>query len=135
MSDQGPVDPDAVSITEVLELLAGEVSPVVSDDAVRNAKPVDIEEEFDCLFQADVGDGLSLYPLGKLVDCYEYVSEATCALFEGSYHVEALDHEWPGDGDGLKLLCWQMGLSSVELASFMHLVAWWASKNLNERLF
>ena len=46
------------------------------------------------------------------------MSEAARALFEGSYHVEAPDHEWPGDGDGLELLCRQMGLSSVELASF-----------------
>ena len=45
---------------------------MVSDDAVRNAKPVnDVKEEFDRLFRADVGDGLGLYPLGKLVDCYK----------------------------------------------------------------
>ena len=37
---------------------------------------------------------------------------------EGSYHVEAPDHEWPGDGDGLELLCRQMSLSIIELASF-----------------
>ena len=67
--------------------------------------------------ERDVGDGLSLYPLGELVDRYEQVSEASWALFEGSYHVEAPDREWPDDGDGLKLLCWQMSLSSIELAS------------------
>ena len=75
-------------------------------------------EEFDRLFQADVGDRLSVYPLGELVDRYEQVSEAARTLFMGFYHVEALDREWPGDGDGLELLCWQMGLSSIELASF-----------------
>ena len=115
---------------------------MVSDDTVRNAEPIDdVEEEFDRLFRVDVGDGLGLYLLGELVDRYEQVSEAARALFEGSYHVEAPDHEWPGDGDGLKLLCRQMSLSSVELASHtckrppLHLVAWWASKNLGERLF
>ena len=46
------------------------------------------------------------------------MSEAARALFEVSYHVEAPDHEWPGDGDGLELLCRQMSLSSVELESF-----------------
>ena len=66
----------------------------------------------------DVGDGLGLYPLGELVDCYEQVSEAAWALFEGSYHVEAPDHERLGDGDSLELMCRQMGLPSVELASF-----------------
>ena len=92
---------------------------MVNDDTVRNIEPVhDVEEELDYLLRADVGDGLDLYPLGEFVDCYEQVSEASRALFEGSYHVEAPDHEWPGDGDGLELLCRQMGLLSVELASF-----------------
>ena len=92
---------------------------MVSDDTVRNIEPIDdVEEEFDHLFRADVRDGLGLYPLGEPIDCYELVSEAAWAFFEGSHHVEALDHEWPGDGDGLELLCRQMGLSSVELASF-----------------
>ena len=91
---------------------------MVSDDAVKNAEPInDVEEEFDRLFLADVGDGFSLYPLGELVDCYEKVSETAWSLLEGSHHVEALDHEWLGDGDGLKLLCGQMSLSSIELAS------------------
>ena len=64
MSDRGSVNPYAVSITEVQELLFGEVSPMVSDDTVRNTKLVDdVEEEFDRLFRADVGDGLGLYPL------------------------------------------------------------------------
>ena len=72
MSDRGPIDPNAVSITEVQELLPGEVSSMVSDDTVRNAKPIDdVEEELDCLLRADVGDGFGLYPLGELVDRYE----------------------------------------------------------------
>ena len=65
----------------------------------------------------NVGDGLRLYPLGEFVHCYEQVSEAARALSEGSYHVEAPDYERPGDGDGLKLLCRQVHLESVELAS------------------
>ena len=59
VSDRGPVNPDAISITEIQELLSGEVSPVVSDDTVRNTETVDdVNEELDCLFQANVGDGL-----------------------------------------------------------------------------
>ena len=51
---------------------SGEVSPVVSDDIVGNAKSVDdVKEEFDCLLRPDVGDGFGLYPLGEFVDCYE----------------------------------------------------------------
>ena len=72
MSDQGPLDPDAVSITEIQELLPGEVSFVVSDDIVRNTKTVnDVKEELDHLFRANVGDGLRLYPLGEFVHRYE----------------------------------------------------------------
>ena len=72
MSNRSPVDPDALSIAEVQELHSGEVGPVVSDDTVRNAEPVDdVEEELDCLLRADVGDGLGLYPLGEFVDYYE----------------------------------------------------------------
>ena len=92
---------------------------MVGDDTVRDAEPIDdVEEEFDCLLQANVGEWFGLYPLDEFVDRYEQVSEAAQALFEGSYHVEALDREWPGDGDGSELLCRQMGLPSVELASF-----------------
>ena len=72
MSDRSPIDSDAVSIVEVLELLLGEVSLVVSDNTVRNAESIDdVEEEFDRIFRAEIGDGLGLYPFGKLVDCYE----------------------------------------------------------------
>ena len=72
MSDRGPVDPDVISITEVQELLPGEVSSVVGDDTVRNTETVDdVKEEVDCLFRANVGDGLHLYPLGEFVHHYE----------------------------------------------------------------
>ena len=67
MSDRGLVDPDVVSITEVQELFPGEVSPIVSDDTVRNAEPVDdVEEEFDHPFRADVGDELASIHLVNL---------------------------------------------------------------------
>ena len=72
MSDRGLVDPDAVSITEVQELLPDEVSSVVSDNTVRNVESIDdVKEEFDRLFRAEIGDGLGLYPFAKPVDCYE----------------------------------------------------------------
>ena len=51
VSDQGPIDPDVVSIIEVQELLPGEVCSMVSDDTVRDTKPIDaIEEELSRLF-------------------------------------------------------------------------------------
>ena len=79
---------------------------MVGDDIVWDTKPVDdVEEELDRLFRADIGDGLCLYPLGEFGHRYEQVSEAAWGLFERSDHIEAPDHEWLGDGDGLKLLC------------------------------
>ena len=70
--NRGPIDPNAISIIEVWELLPSEVCSVVGDDTVRNTKPIDdVEEELDHLFQVDIGDGLRLYPLGELVHSYE----------------------------------------------------------------
>ena len=72
MSDRGPIDLDVVSITEVLELLPGEVCSVVGDAIVRDTKLIDdVEEELDRLFRAGIGDGLRLYPLGELVHHHE----------------------------------------------------------------
>ena len=72
VSDRGPIDPDAVSVIEVQELLLGEVCSVVGDDTVRDTKPInDVEEELDRLFRADIGDGLRLYPLGEFIHYYE----------------------------------------------------------------
>ena len=72
MSNRGLVDPDAVFIIEVHELLPGEVSSVVSDDTVRNTKTIDdVKEELDRLFRANGGYGLRLYPLGEFVHPYE----------------------------------------------------------------
>jgi len=58
-------------IAEVQELLASELSAVVSDDDVGNPKSVDdVGEEKDGMFEADVGDGSSLDPFGELVDSH-----------------------------------------------------------------
>ena len=45
---------------------------MVSDDTIRNAKPVDdVDEELDWLLLADVSDGHRLNPLGEFVHRYE----------------------------------------------------------------
>ena len=65
--DRGPVDSDAVSITEVQELLSDEVGPVVSDNTVRNAESVDnVKEEFDRLFRAEIVMGFTSIHLVNL---------------------------------------------------------------------
>jgi len=61
-------------IAEVQELLASELSAVVSDDDVGNPKPVDdVGEEKDGLLGTDVGDGSSLDPFGELVVGHQQV--------------------------------------------------------------
>ena len=72
VSDRGPINPDAVSIIEVQELLRDEVCSMVGDDIVWNTKPIDdVKEELNRLFRADIGDGLHLYPLGEFFHRYE----------------------------------------------------------------
>jgi len=61
-------------IVQVQELLADELSVVVSDDDIGNPKPMDdVGEEKDGLPGADVGDGSSLDPFGEFVDGYQQV--------------------------------------------------------------
>ena len=58
-----PVHADVMPITEIQELFASELCPIVGDDDVGYPKPVDyIGEEEDSLLGADVCDGSSLDP-------------------------------------------------------------------------
>ena len=60
---------DVMVITECQELVAGELCPVVSDDGVWDAEPVDdISEEQHCLLEFDSIDRTSLDLFGELVD-------------------------------------------------------------------
>jgi hypothetical protein len=43
------------------------------------------------------------------------VSGTTRGLLERLDHVETPNHKWPGKGDTLKGLHWQVGLASIEL--------------------
>ena len=64
----GPIDADVIFITELEELLTGELRVVVCDNGVRYSKAMDnVEEEQHGLLGLDREDRLSLYPLCKLV--------------------------------------------------------------------
>ena len=72
MGDCGQIHADVVVVAEVQELLACELCAVVGDDGISNPKAMsDVGEEQDGLIGADVADGLSLDPLGELVNGYE----------------------------------------------------------------
>ena len=68
MRYDGLIDADVIFITELEELLPGELRAVVCDNGVRYSKVMDdVEEEQHGLLGLDRGDWLSLYPLCKLL--------------------------------------------------------------------
>ena len=68
MRHGGPIDPDVVVITELEELLSGELHAIVRDDGVWDPKAMDdVKEEQHGLLKIDCGDQSSLYPLCKLL--------------------------------------------------------------------
>jgi hypothetical protein len=142
VSDRRPVDPDPIPVSEIQELLAREVGPIVYDDGVGHTKSIDdVQEKLDGFLGAGLDDRFCLNPLGELVHYDKKVGKAARDFFERPDHVETPDHERPGEGDGLKRLRWQMGLSGVELAPLqcgrppLHRVMQSASKNPKERPF
>jgi hypothetical protein len=68
-------------IAEFQERFAGELGAIVRDDVVGNPKVMDdVGEEQHDLLRSDVGNGMGLNPLGKLVNGDEQVGE-TLPLF------------------------------------------------------
>ena len=64
----GPIDADVIFITELEELLIGELRVVVYDDGVWYSKMMDdIEEEQHSLLRFDRGDWSNFDPFRKLV--------------------------------------------------------------------
>ena len=103
--DGGPINPDVVFVTELEELLPGELCAVIHDNGVWDSKAMDdVEEEQHGLLGLDREDQLSFYPLCKLVYGDKQVHVAPVHSFERSDHIEPLDHERPRDGDRLERL-------------------------------
>jgi hypothetical protein len=122
LRDCYPVYLVVVVITEVQELLPGELGPIVSDDRVGNLKEEDdILDKAYHLFGADFGQEPSLNPLSELVDHDKQVGEAPEHFFEGSQEVQAPHDKGPCDGDGLKLLGWCVDLPRNVLAPLARL--------------
>jgi hypothetical protein len=109
---------DVVIIAELKELLAGELSAIVSDDGVWDSEAMnDIGEKEHRLLGFDTHDRSGLDPFQEFVDGDKQVGAAPRCFLEGPDKVETLDREGPCDGDFLECLGQQMGLSSVVLAS------------------
>ena len=89
-------------VVEVQELFADELCAVISDDDVGYPESVGfVGEEEDRLFGADVCDGSSLDPFGKLVNGYQQMGVPSCCTLQRTHEVEAPHREWPSDGDHL----------------------------------
>ena len=64
--------------------MAGELGPVVGDDAAGHPEAVDdVEEEFNHIFRADLGDWFRLNPLEEFVHCHEEVVIASGRFLKG----------------------------------------------------
>ena len=64
----------------------------------------DVLDELGHPFQLEVDNGSDLDPLGELVDGDQLVIEDSGSLLEFPGHVEAPDHERPGDENRLERL-------------------------------
>jgi hypothetical protein len=112
MSDQHPIDPDPVLVSEIEELFACEVGLVVYDDGIGHTKLIhDIQEKLDDFLGAGLDDQFCLNPLGEFVHRDKKVGETTRGFVERPDHVETPDRELPGEGDGLP---------GIELALLAH---------------
>jgi hypothetical protein len=90
---------------------------VVGDDRVGYTEALDdVGEECYDFLGVDVHNGPSFNPLEELVNRHE-VCEAPGRLSEWPHHLEMPHSESPCDGDGLKLLRWEVSFSSIELPS------------------
>jgi hypothetical protein len=89
-------------VIEVQELFVGELCAVIGDDDVGYPKSVDyVSEEEDRLLGADICDGSSLDPFGKLVNGYQQMGVPSRCPLERAHEVEAPHRERPSDGDHL----------------------------------
>ena len=72
---------------------------------IGNSEPMDnVLDEFSRPLELEVDDGPDLDPLGELVDGDQLVIEDSGSLLEFPGHVEAPDHERPGDENRLERL-------------------------------
>jgi len=107
-----------VVVEESKELFSGELLPVVCYDGVRYSESMkDVQGELHRLFRLDSNEGLSLDPIGELVDGDERVGETTRHLLERPEEVEAPDRKGPYEWDRLKSLRGLMYLAGVVLAA------------------
>jgi hypothetical protein len=79
-----PIHTDVEFVAEFQEFPARELGPVVGDDGVWHSEAMDdVGEERHRLLCPEICNGAHFYPLGKLVDRNQQVSEAPGRLPQG----------------------------------------------------
>ena len=78
-----------MALTEIKELGPSDIGAQVSDDAMGDAESVfDVVEELSCFGSGSLDQWLDVYPLRKLVNCYEDMVKAAWHCFEWPHHVQ-----------------------------------------------
>jgi hypothetical protein len=79
---------DVVVITEIKELLSGEIGATIDDDRVRKPKAGNnVLQKTNRLLGADFSQGPCLDPLSELVDYDTWVGQASEGFLEGSQKI------------------------------------------------
>jgi hypothetical protein len=75
----------------------------------------DVGDKINDSVWRELGYRLVLDPLGKLVDCYQYVGETTWRHCKWPNHIKTPTSKWPGWRYGDKIVGWDMRLLAKEL--------------------
>jgi hypothetical protein len=75
----------------------------------------DVGDEINDSIWRELGYRFVLNPLGKLVDCYQYVGETTWRRCKWPNHIKAPTSKWAGWRCGDKIVGWNMRLLAKEL--------------------
>jgi hypothetical protein len=104
VGDRGLVHLDVVIITEIKELLLGELGAVVSDGVGDPKIENNVLDKTHCLLGANFSQGPCLDPLSKLVDSDKQVSQAPEHFLEGPQKIQDPHDKRPCNEDRLELL-------------------------------
>ena len=103
MGDRSVVDSCALRVAEIPEFFRVKVRPIIRNDAVRDSiSEYQFPDEANSSTGVKVLDWFSLNPLGELVDCHQYMREATSTCSQRTDHVQPPYYERPDEWNGLQ---------------------------------
>ena len=111
MRQRCKISSDTLAYAKTFESVRVKVCAIVGDYAMRN--PVsgdDVFDKFDGRKGIKLLDGLGFNPLGKLVDCYQQMSESSLVCSKWSDCIQSPHGEWPSKRNCLQRKRWLVGL-------------------------